>query len=176
MENPMRKKYTAGLFNSMKHLVYADHFMDGDISWIGHKDDVMDYYPAYQYMFNQTNEFYDDEDDIMDINDFGGGQTDLVDRYLKPNPYQPKHIVTSLILENNNKATSKPHHQEKILRFDARLVDVIDLGDSRNFRDDDHVMDCIKKMQQASCYVGSPTSWDPIAKLYNIPTVLLWPL
>lgn len=172
----MRQKYTAGLFNSMKHLVYADHFMDGDISWIANKDDVMDYYPAYQYMFNQTNEFYDDDDDIMDLNDFGGSQTGLVDRYLKPNPYQPKHIVTSLILENNNKATSKPHHQEKILRFDARLVDVIDLGDSRNFKDDDHVLECIKNMQQASCYVGSPTSWDPIAKLYKIPTVLLWPL
>ena len=175
MANDMRKKYTAGLFNSMKHLVYADHFMDGDISWIGHKDDVMDYYPAYQYMFNQTNEFYDGEDEIMDLNEFGGGHIDLVDRYLKPNPMQPQHVVTSLILKNNNSVGDKPHHQEKILNFDANLMNIIDLGDSRNFRDDAHVLDCIKKMQQAVCYVGSPTSWTPIARLYKIPMIVMWP-
>lgn len=174
MEKSM--KYTAGLFNSMKHLVYADHFLDGDISWIRNRDRVMDYLPAYQYVFNQTNEFYVGDEEIFDLNEFGGGQTALVDQYLKPNPMTPKFVVTSLITENNNNATSKPHHQEKILRFDSRLIDVVDLGDSRNFRDDDHVLDCIKTMQQASCYVGSPTSWDPIARLYNIPTVLLWPL
>jgi hypothetical protein len=175
------KKFTTALYGSLKRLVWADHFYDGDLSFLNNSFDspekVLEYLPVYEYMFNQNNKFYIGDLYPEDINDYQYNHSyDLVQKYLKPNPYyREKYITSSWILASDNKSNKDPAYLKKVLQVKAELIDVIDLGDSRNFDNISEIIRKIKIIQQSKCYIGSYGSWENITRIYNKPIAVLYP-
>ena len=164
--------FSAALSGSLKRLVYAQHFFDGDTSWIPDEQEAIEYLPVYNYMFNKTCEFHssglEKEDLQMPNNDMT-----LCQRYLKSNPHtEQKHVVTSWIFGSGS---GKEHHNNKVIKAQVFMDDVVDLGDSRHFKDIEEIINKIQLIQQAICYIGSPTSWDVISRWYGKPTMRVWP-
>lgn len=168
--------FNAGLAGSLKNLVYSQHFHRGDTSWIPNEEGCLEYMPVFDYMFNKEFEFWsgDLEKELFDSSIVPNQGLELSRRYLKPNPYdENKYIVASWILKA---PSQKPHHLEKVIKCHVEMTDIYDLGDSRNFESATHAISKIKKIQQAHCYIGSPTSWDTITRLYKKPMISLWPV
>lgn len=165
--------FEAALSGSLKRLVYSQHFFDGDTSWIPDEQQAIEYIPVYDLMFNRKYNFVRGDLDKEDL-DMPNNNVSLCQQYLKPNPYQneDKHVVSSWILGSN---TGKQHHSNKVIKAQIFMENVIDLGDSRYFKNIQEVMYKIKLVQQAKCYIGSPTSWDVIARWYSKPVIRIWP-
>jgi hypothetical protein len=162
--------FKAALSGSLKRLVYSQHFFEGDTSWIPDEMYALEYIPVYEKMFSKQHEFVSTNLDKEFINDI---PVTLCQKYLKDNPCSDdKHVISSWILGAPN---DNSHHQKKILRAEVIMEDVIDLGDSRNFESIQQIMYKIKLVQQAKCYIGSPTSWDVIARWYSKPVIRIWP-
>lgn len=164
--------FSAALSGSLKRLVYAQHFFDGDTSWIPDEDEAMDYLPVYDYMFNRIHDFCSTDLEKEDLNMPNNDMT-LCQQYLKPNPYNSKqYVVSSWIFESGS---GKEHHSNKVIKAQVFMDDIIDLGDSRHFDNIDQIISKIELIQQAMCYIGSPTSWDVISRWYGKPTIRVWP-
>lgn len=162
--------FKAALSGSLKRLVYSQHFFEGDTSWIPDEMCALEYMPVYEKIFFKQHKFISSNLDKEFINDI---PVTLCQKYLKDNLYSDdKHVISSWIL---GAPTDKSHHQKKILRAEVIMEDVIDLGDSRNFESVQQIMYKIKLVQQAKCYIGSPTSWDVIARWYSKPVIRIWP-
>ena len=162
--------FSSALSGSLKRLVYSQHFFEGDTSWIPDEIYALEYLPVYEKMFIKQHKFVSTNLDKECINDI---PVTLCQKYLKNNPNnEDKHVISSWIL---GAPTEKDHHQRKILRAEVIMEDVIDLGDSRNFESIQQIMYKIKLVQQAKCYIGSPTSWDVIARWYSKPVIRIWP-
>ena len=162
--------FKAALSGSLKRLVYSQHFFEGDTSWIPDEMCALEYIPVYEKMFSKQHKFVSTNLDKEFINDI---PVTLCQKYLKDNPCSDdKNVISSWIL---GAPTDKSHHQKKILRAEVIMEDVIDLGDSRNFESVQQIMYKIKLVQQAKCYIGSPTSWDVIARWYSKPVIRIWP-
>lgn len=162
--------FKAALSGSLKRLVYSQHFFEGDTSWIPDEIEALEYIPVYENMFNKPYKFISSNLDKEYINDI---PVSLCKEYLKDNPNSDnKHVISSWILAS---PSDKGYHQNKVLRAEVIMEDIIDLGDSRNFKSLQQIMYKIKLVQQAKCYIGSPTSWDVIARLYDKPVIRIWP-
>lgn len=170
-------KFAAGLYGSLKRLVWADHFYDGDLSFLKNAEQVLEYLPVYEYMFNGNNEFYIGDLDFEDINQLEHNRSlELMQRYLKPNPYTNEEYITcSWILASDNNDNDKPHYLRKVLHVETELTDITDLGDSRNFVSAQEIIRKVAIIQQSKCYIGSQTSWENITRLYSKPVVKFWP-
>lgn len=172
------EKFTAGLYHSLKRLTWADHFYHGDLSFLEDREQVLEYLPVYKYMFYNQNDFFVGDLDFENINELEVNRSlTLMQKYLKPNPYtDEKYVVSSWILSSDKNDFKKPNHLKKILDIKVDLVDVIDLGDSRNFNSVNQIIRSIEYIQQSKMYVGSQTSWDAITRLYNKPVIKILPL
>lgn len=165
--------FEAALSGSLKRLVYSQHFFNGDTSWIPDEQQAIEYIPVYDQMFNRQHDFVSGDLDIEDL-DMPNNNVSLCQQYLKSNPHQDedKHVISSWILGSD---TGKQHHSNKVIKAQIFMENVIDLGDSRHFKNIQQVMYKIKLVQQAKCYIGSPTSWDVISRWYDKPTIRVWP-
>ena len=85
---------------------------------------------------------------------------------------QNLHIVSSFILLPNER-NLKSHHKKKALNAEIENMNVMDLGDSRNFQDAKEIIEKIKLIEDCMCYIGSLCSWADIARLYNKPVITI---
>lgn len=170
-------KFAAALYGSLKRLVWADHFYDGDLSFLKNPKQVLEYLPVYEYMFNQNNKFYIGDLEFEDINELEYDRSlALMQSYLKANPYTNEEYITcSWILSSDNSTNTKPNYLKKVLNVKTELTYIIDLGDSRNFISAEQIIRKVKMIQQSKVYIGSQTSWENITRLYNKPIVKLLP-
>jgi hypothetical protein len=169
--------FKGAVWLNLKRAIYADAFFDGDLSYLSQDliDEVYEYMPVYEFMFNNVNPLHvgDNKEE-----DFDPGLTNhqirhLMKEYLAPYDNQENHVVSSWIL-GSRFASDKPHHQIKILDVDVEMESVIDLGDSRNFDSVSQVISKVRQIQRCKLYVGSDTSWYHIARLYNKPGIQIW--
>jgi len=170
-----------GLHESLKRLYCADAFFDGDISFAGKRsaNDALAYLPVYDYMFNRDNDifvgeqerFHKDGEPHFSNLIFTRDPKEIIrfKRKMKEKTLSQLYVVTSFI---GTKQKRKP------IRDDWRIVhaaatNVIDLGDSRNFKDVDECIEKIKLIETSICYVGSLCGWYDISRLYDKPTIIL---
>lgn len=175
MEECIKRMFKQGLAGSLRNLVISQHFYKGDTSWITNEEGALEYLPIYHYMFIKKYEFWsgnlDNED--VDSTTVPNQGIDLCKLYLKPNPY----IIPNCVVSSWIKSTSsgKQYHIDKVIDLDIHMLDIVDLGDSRNFKNIAHILYKIRKIQQSYCYIGSATSWCAITRMYNKPSINLWP-
>lgn len=169
--------FKGAVWLNLKRAIYADAFFDGDLSYLPQDliDEVYEYMPVYNFMFNNINPLYVGDNGEED---FDPGLTNhqirhLMKDYLTSYDNQENHVVSSWIL-GSQFSSDKPHHQVKILEVEVEMENVIDLGDSRNFESASQVISKVRQIQRCKLYVGSDTSWYHIARLYDKPGIQIW--
>ena len=169
------------LYDSLKRIYCADNVFSGDISFAGEKEAkrTLEYIKVYDYIFHRKNDIFIGDLDTFHEKDaqqfqnliFERDPKELIrfKRKMKLKTLSQLHVVTSFI---ERKERKKP------IRDDWRIVhasatNVIDLGDSRNFKDADECIEKIKLIETSICYIGSICSWYDISRLYDKPTIIL---
>jgi len=165
------------LFDSLKRIYYADMLFSGDISFSEPKECVrtLHYLPVYDYMFERRNDIF-----IGDMETFhaqGGIQFQNLQLERKEERIRFKLKLKKKTLTNSHVVSSFIEKSKPLVSdwriIHASQINVIDLGDSRHFKDADECIEKIKLIENCTCYVGSVCSWYDIAKLYDKPAVVL---
>ena len=85
-------------------------------------------------------------------------------------------ICTSIInVKNHEKGVMKKQKEDLLSCFGSK---VIDLGDSRNFVNEDQLIDKLTILAESKCFLGSSTSYSHMAPMFNTPSIHInsfWP-
>ena len=169
--------YTESLWTGIRLAYYVDSYYEGNMSFLPKwQFDMCKFViPIYEYMFNPSHNFKHDSfskekwtfDDRHVIN------AKLMNSKLKTVKSNNSHICISII---QNKLSHSTHKQ---LDFDVKNIQhgnlqIIDLGNSRDFTTADEVIEKIKLIQNCTMFFGSQCSWKNISDLYNKPCITIW--
>ena len=115
--------FKGAVWLNLKRAIYADAFFDGDLSYLNQSliDEVYEYMPVYNFMFDNINTFYVGDNGEED---FDPGLTNhqirhLMKDYLADYDNQENHVVSSWIL-GSKFSSDKPHHQIDDSNYDVR--------------------------------------------------------
>ena len=163
------------LYDSLKRIYCADTIFSGDISFAGKKEAkrTLEYIKAYDYIFHRKNDIFIGDLDTFHEKDAQQFQNLQLERAYDFTRFKQKMIKKTMT--NSHVAVSFINESKPLVEdwriISASFVNVVDLGDTRNFKNIDECIDKIKLIENATCYVGSLCSWHDIAVLYNKPAI-----
>ena len=144
--------------------VYCENVVQSIYFWKAFKHffrtqvEIKKFLPANQDIWNNMDKYYESDD-----------KYDLFKEYLNVDLYSEHQLVYSIIDSDVHKKGIAYDSKRNIINN----INGVDLGDSRNFKNEHEIIEKVTNLANADMYLGSNCSWSNIAPYFDTNVVLL---